>query len=389
MTLVSPAAEARRARQLAFLASGQDIEVGNPAHLPLPLEQLCATTPDSPWVAQYFGGGLTAEVFRIDVEGRRYTLKKKRARILVQNPDGQTSFLNEVQRRRDFTALKAGDPAGYAGIVDTVYASLAHGIILSPWIEGTEIEVFDRRTLDSIFHTLIQMALGGVFECDPTNGNLLIDAAGQVHLYDFGYAYAFDPCQDFNSDGTALPVFHCAERFETRAFMIHLLDIDAEIGRPAALALYRIEKEVALHHYQRMLAALTARHASTAVQHFIQHHIDLWHEGLRDDASLERLFTLEAFRSCLLDVHDDVSGQSANPDTLRKADHVIAAVRDHYAFIRDRQGFFWGDEACSREALLARYESLKGQARACQLAHLDGFLQWRSRRIANVRQHYR
>ena len=44
--------------------------------------------------------GLTARVYRVQLAGRDWALKVAR-RPVVQNPDGQTSFLNELQRRRD------------------------------------------------------------------------------------------------------------------------------------------------------------------------------------------------------------------------------------------------------------------------------------------------
>ena len=79
-------AEARQASQLAFANSGAELEVGQQAALPLPLTELIAITPDSPWVVQHFAGGLTAEVFHLLIEGRHYTLKKKRP----GNPPGNS-----------------------------------------------------------------------------------------------------------------------------------------------------------------------------------------------------------------------------------------------------------------------------------------------------------
>ncbi len=386
--MVSRKAEERRAFQLAVLSTGQEIEAGGREALPVPLAELETVDRESPLVSRYFGGGLTAEVFKLDIGGRAYTLKKKRREILVQNTDGQTSFLNEVQRRRDFEALKARDPEGYAGIVDTVYASLKHGVILSPWIEGEEIAFYTREVLESIFFTLIQMEMGGIFECDPTSGNLLLCPDGRVLMYDFGYAYPFDPVSEFNSDGIESPVFHAAERFETRAFMMHLLDIEMEVGRAYALALYRVEKEVALKHYRRKLAWLHEKGAPEHVLSFVSRFISLWEEGLRDNGALDRLFTLECFRSCLLDVHDDISGRSCNPDTILKARHVIDAADRHYAFIRENGGFFWGDESLSREDLLVRYRTLEEEAKALQLADLGGYGLWKARRIESL-SHYR
>lgn len=91
-----------------------------------------------PCVVECFDGGLTAQVLHLCIDGRHYTLKQKRHEALVRNTDGQTSFLNEVQRRADFTRLK-NDPL-WAGrfdhIVPTIYANFRQGIILSPWLPG-------------------------------------------------------------------------------------------------------------------------------------------------------------------------------------------------------------------------------------------------------------
>ena len=381
-------AEARQASQLAFANSGAELEVGQQAALPLPLTELIAITPDSPWVVQHFAGGLTAEVFHLLIEGRHYTLKKKRPHCLVQNVDGQTSFLNEVQRRHDFEALKQQDPAAYAGIVDTVYASYRHGIILSDWIDGQEIACYTPEVLDSLFFTLMRMERGGVFELDPSYGNLLWQPGVGVRFYDFGYAYRFDPLTEFNPDGLENPLFHAAERFETRCFMLHVLDLEELLGLPAALRLFRLEKQVALEHYQQKLAWLEANGGSEAVRAQVRHYLALWQAGLADDAALHRLYRLESFRSCLLDVHDDLSGKSCNQDTLTKAQKVIAAVSADYDFIREQDGFFWGDEARSRDELLVRYYAMLAQAQQYQLSDLGGFNAWRERRRAHLAEHY-
>ncbi len=126
--------EQRREEQLAFVASGAEIQVGDPAACPLPVDALASVEGHEPFVVQVFGGGLTAKVFRLRAGGRDWTLKRARVPCLVQNPDGQTSFLNEVQRRADLTALKApaGGAARFRGVADTAYASYRRGVLLSP-----------------------------------------------------------------------------------------------------------------------------------------------------------------------------------------------------------------------------------------------------------------
>jgi len=123
-------ADERRKSQLSFLRSHHDIEVGDISNLPIDLDTLQKLDRHSPYVARYIESGLTAEVFKLEIDGHRWTLKRKRKESLVRNIDGQTSFLNEVQRRRDFDRLKKREPEQYQGIVDTTYASLNKGIIL-------------------------------------------------------------------------------------------------------------------------------------------------------------------------------------------------------------------------------------------------------------------
>jgi hypothetical protein len=129
----------RHAAQLAFVASGAELEIGTPDDCPFPLDQLVSTQGDEPYVRERFSAGLTAHVYRLHAGGQDWTLKRARAQCKVQNVDGQTSFLNEIQRRADLRELKRDPLLGerLSAIVDTRYASFRHGVLLSPWIEGT------------------------------------------------------------------------------------------------------------------------------------------------------------------------------------------------------------------------------------------------------------
>jgi hypothetical protein len=44
--------------------------VGNVSHCPLPPETLAALGPDSPYVVQVYGSGLTGEVYRLRIAGK-------------------------------------------------------------------------------------------------------------------------------------------------------------------------------------------------------------------------------------------------------------------------------------------------------------------------------
>ena len=123
--------EARRhAEQLDFVASGAPLVVGSLADFPLDLATLKSLQPGTPGVEALLDSGLTAQVYRLNAAGRRWTLKRARPTALVRNIDGQTSFLNEVQRRADLEQLKRqpGGEKRWAGIVDTVFASFRDGV---------------------------------------------------------------------------------------------------------------------------------------------------------------------------------------------------------------------------------------------------------------------
>lgn len=96
----------RQQQQQAFDRSGEPLIVGNVSHCPLPPETLAALGPDSPYVVQVYGSGLTGEVYRLRIAGKEYNLKKRRAVAGVANLNGQLSFLNEVQRRQALQQLK-------------------------------------------------------------------------------------------------------------------------------------------------------------------------------------------------------------------------------------------------------------------------------------------
>jgi len=306
----------RRQSQLAFAASGAELAVGSLANCPLPLGQLLATRADSPWVRRHFAGGLTAEVYQLEAGGRLWTLKRARTPCKVRNPDGQTSFLNEVQRRGELQALKRQADWGeaLAGIVETRYASYRQGLLLSPWIAGEAIDEWDERRLLQLFDSLRALLQLGFFEWDLCPGNLLDD--GRIRLFDFGYMYRFDPLHSFNSNGLLTPQHHGAERFETRCYYAHLLHLERQRGQSAALAALELEKRIALECYQRLCSHLAGRGASATVLAWLQRIVTAWRNAL--GGGLDGLYLREAWRSHLSDLADDLGGQTCTPLTLQR-----------------------------------------------------------------------
>jgi hypothetical protein len=344
----------RRQAQLSFEASGKDIRVGRREDLPLPLERLKAITPESPEVVQSFGNGLTAHVHRIRAAGRDWTLKLKRAESRVRNPDGQTSFLNEVQRRRDFTRLKgdSGTAANFRYIVETTYAGYRDGVILSPWIEGGIVDHFDERIIGQILFTGSRMETAGLMEWDYCPGNILDDGE-RITLFDFGYCYPFDPLTEFNSNGTRDPMFHCVERFETRSFFGHLLTREQSWPRERIMKLFALEKELAAEAFEWQLTWLRARSASAQVLEWKQGIVDSWRRALASPSLLDDLFLVESYRSHVLDVHDDLSGQSCTPMTLRRIDKLENMVSEQFGLLKAGGALLFGDQSKSQQELLA------------------------------------
>ncbi len=359
----------RQADQLAFVAGGQNLLVGEVAASPWSLAQLLELHPGAADVVEVIDSGLTAMVYRLrDAQGRHWTLKRARPTALVRNVDGETSFLNEVQRRFDLEGLRRapGGEQRWQAIVPTAYASYRDGVILSPWIDGHPIDDWDEQRLSQVLQTACALWLEGLFEWDLCRGNLLDDGR-QVRWFDFGYMYRFDPLRHFNSAGHGddEPLFHPAERFETRNFSAHLLQLERSQGAAAALAAFRLEKAVALETYRAMRAAIAARGAQAAVLAWLDGITCRWADALQGDA--QALYLSENWRSHALDLDDDLRGQSCTPMTLQRADWLLEALRSHGDALRAEAAFFWGDKALDTAALIARYAARRRQAEAFQL----------------------
>lgn len=361
----------RQQAQQAFVDSGQNIEIGTLEGIPITLEQLKATTADSSYVVETFNSGLTAVVFHLRIDGRSWTLKQKREVSLVNNIDGQTSFLNEVQRRRDLVDLKLrnrqSSPERFKHIVDTQFASFTDGIILSPWIEGQPLTSLNRDLFQQIFTTIVNLELSGLFEWDFCPGNILLGDQGEIRLFDFGYMYQFDPKVDFNSNGKNTPLFHGLERFETRFFFDFLLKNPLNLNTGALFELYKLEKQCALEAYQSKLQQLIELGADASVITRQQSINYRWQLALTNEDALQDLYLVESYRSNVLDLLDDLHGQSCTPYTLKKADFVLHLIDNHFDLLRAMDAFFFGDETLSRSELMAKYSQLRQDAERYQL----------------------
>ncbi len=381
-------AEIRQQRQLEFVNSHEDIVVGNIHELPISLEKLKVIDRNSDCVVRYINGGLTSEVFKLEIDGKFYTLKKKRKEALVRNIDGQTSFLNEVQRRQDFAIAKRDNPDGLESVIDTIYAGFKDEIIFSPWVEGDEVSGYNQELLDNLFFTLFNMEKSDVFECDLCSGNILVRPSNKVKFFDFGYAYKFNPLTEFNSDGKDRPEFHMAERFETRTFMQHLCDIEEGVGKDKSLELYTLEKEIVLKYYAMKKEWLQENNADIEVVEHIAYFINLWQDSLKTMAGIKKLYSLDQFRSFLLDLEDDVRGKSCNSDTIIKGKKVVQALVNDYDFLKENNIFIPEDNGLSQQELVDKYNHCLGLAEKYQLDDVSAFNEWKANRMQRIRVFY-
>jgi len=351
----------RREFQQKFDESGEDLIIGSLEGFPLPLEDLLAIDETSSLVVEVHDSGLSGTVYRLDLEGKSYALKVK-GESQVRNIDGRTSFLNEIQRRKELLSLKRGNPRKYRGIVDTIYAHYRKGIILSHWIEGGPLRVVDPVFLESLYQTLWAMEQGGIFEYDLCGGNLLVGPDNRICFNDFGYSYRYNPLVEYNPDGRDNPVFHSAERFESRFFMNYLYKVERWIGLEAALKLYRWNMEAASVVYGEKLQWLQDQGADKEVIQWVAGIIKRWESG-----PIEELYRLDLFRSSIMDVHDDITGKTCTPGTLEKILFVQKEASEKYPQLKEAGMFFWGDENKTLPELLAGYKVMEKKVRQYQL----------------------
>lgn len=360
----------RHAQQQALRDGADDLVVGRPQASPWTPARLRALQGGDAEVLRVFDGGLTGEVLQLrSADGREWALKRARPQARVRNTDGALSFVNELLRRADFARLKAAGAPGLDAIVDTTWGSLREGLLLSPWAPGAPVTTWDERRLAQVLQALFACSAAGLFEWDPSPGNLVDDGV-QLRLFDFGYTYPFDPLTQFNSAGHGddVPGFHPAERFETRCWFAVLLGIEQADGDTAALRAYRLEKSLALQAIDAHRAGLSARGASAAVLAWLDGIAARWRGALRGgDGTLGELYLAEAWRSHALDLADDLHGRSCTPTTLRRADWLLDAVGRHHAALVAQGALAPDDAALTPAALHARYAARRADAVRWQL----------------------
>jgi hypothetical protein len=362
----------RQQANLQFLEQGKNFTFGNINDCPLPLAVLSQLNTESLGVEATHSGGLTAVVYKLRVADKYYAIKRARADCLVRNDDGKTSFLNELQRHAEIRALRA-QGITFPGVIAPIYGDLKAGVIVSAWIEGKHVGAFNQRQLNQIFMAGRALLEQGFFEWDYCAGNILDDGV-QTWLFDFGYMYRFDPLREFNSagDGANMPMFHLAERIETRNVFSWLLGVELSAGRSAAIDRFRMAKEVALDCYRQWRINLAARQADALVLAWISAFVVQWESVLKLEANDElcALYLNEAWRSHVADLNDDLHGKSCTQKTLQRADWLISALSGtDYARLLASGGFSVADAAVSQSQLLLRYQHMRALAESYLLVY--------------------
>lgn len=355
--------QARQQSDLAFLASGAEFAFGDANACPLTAEALAALHAGSPGVEAVIEIGLTARVLKLRVDGRCYAVKQARAECLVRNDDGRTSFLNELRRHAELRALRS-QSHHFPGVIAPLFGSLRAGLIVSPWIAGAAMDTLNERALRQLLRAGCTLALHGFFEWDYSPGNV-IDDGEQVWLFDFGYQYRHDPLTQFNSasHGDDVPLFHVAERIETRNAFGRLLAIELAHGMPAALSAFGRMKQAALDAYTELRAALASRGTAGHVLGWLDGITVEWSTGLGGgEESLRALYLKEGWRSHVLDLHDDLHGQTCTEQTLRRADWLIGQAQARHGELSAARAFFGDDASLPQEALIAHYRGLRAKA---------------------------
>ncbi|MBZ6065528.1 hypothetical protein [Aeromonas schubertii] len=356
---MNPKITARQQHLTALLASGEEIRIGNEQRCPLPLAELGRIGADHPAVIQRCDSGLTAEVLHLELSGEQWCLKRARPVSRVANPDGTTAFLTELQRRQEIESLRELHPDLLPQVVSTRFGSLQHGLLLSPWLPGKPLSRINERVLQQMLNAEGELAHWGFFDWDPSPGNLL-DDGHQIRLFDFGYMWPFDPLHEFNSNGLSDPDFHVPERLETRALSGIWLGLDDPLPQ------FHLWRELCLEWARWELASLRRRGASLPVLTRLEGLIARWREALSGPEALWAHWLRDMYRSHLLDVLDDLSGQSATPLTLQRVDWLVQHLERDFNLL---QGHLMpADAGLGRAALGERYHTLRRQVEACQLA---------------------
>jgi hypothetical protein len=121
---------------------------------------------------------------------------------------------------------------------------------------------------------------------------------------------------------------------------------------------------LAIECYAGLAQRLAARGAHQRILAWLHALVYAWHTALRSETALQRLYQKEGWRSHMLDLMDDLSGQSCTPTTLERADWLLAALETGFAQMQKDEAFLWDDRGQTQTTLIARYRMRREQAQA-------------------------
>lgn len=145
--------------------------------------------------------------------------------------------------------------------------------------------------------------------------------------------YPYNPLVHYNSDGKCNPVFHLAERLETRSLNQYLIDLES-VDTTKALNVFKTEKQEAINIYVEKLKWLELLKADNEIITWQRKFIDDWEYGLMSNEKLKDLYDLEMVRSLNLDIQDDISGKSCTTNTIKKADKLLEIINLNFDIVK-------------------------------------------------------
>jgi len=314
-------------------------------------------------IEKVFDNGLTSIVYKIKIDDKYFTLKKARENTKVDNIDGKMAFLNEIFVRKRIEDLRDKKISGLEGLVKTIYANFKDGIILSEWINGEEIVDFDKEILENIFYNLYNLDINGIFEYDLCLGNFLISPNKRVYMYDFGYAYFFDPLKEYNPDGDEFKMANIGERLETRCFMYYLFLKEKE--NKDYLTLFRIEKEILLKYLNLKLDFLISNKADKNIVSYYKKEIERIKKSLNNEKELIELYYNNKVRSFILDIYDDLHGKTCTRWTLEKIEFILQEIKTNFNKIK--RYLFWDDRKMNLKQLIDKYDRILEDVKKYQI----------------------
>lgn len=181
-----------------------------------------------------------------------------------------------------------------------------------------------------------------------------MDKQGQLKLFDFGYMYRFDPLREFNSNGMHDPIFDTCERFETRFFSGWLLE--QNYSRKEAMQLFKNVKQQGVKMLEYKWDWLVQNYAVPEIVERVQTSMEKIQTALKSDAELEHFFTLEMFRSHVLDIEDDLDGKSCTLTKIKRVQFVLDMLQQHYDLLVEGGALFYQNAAKSKAELIQTYQ---------------------------------